>query len=404
MPTFKFSSQSRLLSIICILIIPGLVSAQMMSFRSYYGPILAAKSGGGAELAGIANDIGSFETFWYEDVNGGILMSGDLIYLRSMSSNKYVSVRFDMSNQPVMVNGGGPWAWEGLRIYSTSGGQIVTGSEVYLTAMNGNVLSVRFDVQGQPVRANVTWVGAYEKLRVQIVPKGYTLFQWCNGARTYKSDTPLSPDYVTVVDLTRAKVVSLAGSDMGNGVSRESHDNYWASARRLGNPYALINGTYFDGEIGIATFSFGLKQTYKTYFNTANWPNARVLCLGGTQAWSEDSISNAHSNPNAKIGIGVLTTATPSSEKENIGRTIVGIGDAFGEGRNQHLYIYSSDFSRKETGMNVLSLFGGRSQFLFDSGRSTYLGVWGTRYVLGTRYSWIPPRDKLPNMIAIFPN
>ncbi len=181
----------------------------LLSMRSYFGPIVSAQNGGGAYTVATSPDVTGRESFRVFDFTSSQLSSGDEIALQSWSSNMFLSCRLDRAGTPLMVTGGGAGALERFRIYKTSGvGIIKTGDEFYLVGVNGKIVSTRFDQNSNPLAVTASGAGTWEKFRAQVIPKGFVLKDWCNGARTYFRGSGASTEYVTVVDLTRARVES----------------------------------------------------------------------------------------------------------------------------------------------------------------------------------------------------
>ena len=111
------------------------------TFKTYDNAhYLSARNGGGSDVNAEPTSAGTNETFSMVDVNGGVLTSGDVVWLQ-VSGGNYVSA----------VNGGGstvvaqyntPVTWERFTIEKMNGtGQIYTGDSVALKALNGQYIS-----------------------------------------------------------------------------------------------------------------------------------------------------------------------------------------------------------------------------------------------------------------------
>jgi hypothetical protein len=120
---------------------------------------VSARNGGGAEIHAEATSGSWEETFSLVDVNGGLLMSGDQVYLQTMEG-QYISA----------YNGGGsdvyavyfqPLTWERFTIEKTWGyGQIYDGSPVAFRTLNNYYWSAINEGGGEllaPYLGVVTW-------------------------------------------------------------------------------------------------------------------------------------------------------------------------------------------------------------------------------------------------------
>jgi hypothetical protein len=349
----------------------------LLSMRSYFGPIVSAQNGGGAYTVATSLDVKGSESFRIFDFTSSQLSSGDEIALQSWSSNLYLSCRIDKAGTPLMVTGGGPWAWERFRIYKSSGsGSIRTGDEFFLVGVNGKIVTTRFDENNYPLAVRANAAGTWEKFRAQVIPKGFVLKDWCNGARTYLRGSGVSTEYVTVVDLTRARLESTYNRFSTVAKLREN-------VSQLGTTYSISNGTFFGGTwkplYGLKIRGQVIEPIERDYANT------RALCFGGTSANIRRSVVDAINDRGTTDVVGLLSEATPNKESEWIGRNLVGLADAFGEGRMQHLYLYSTSSQTNPNARTTIRSFGVVDVGQLDGSGSVWTRVWGSDYILPGR-------------------
>lgn len=134
-----------------------------VNLRTYAGNYLVADKGGGADLMAYSTQAKEWETFTLTDLNGGSLMSGDVVTLKG-TGGQWVSA----------AQGGGgkltvtaPWqkGWEQLRIVKASGsGKIGSGDKIALqTTVGGEYLSV-INAGGSTVTATAPWIKEWETM------------------------------------------------------------------------------------------------------------------------------------------------------------------------------------------------------------------------------------------------
>jgi hypothetical protein len=136
------------------------LSDYTVKLKTYDGVhYVSARNGGGSDINAEATAGGYEETFSLVDVNGGLLMSGDEVYLQTMEG-QYITAD----------NGGGgdvyavhfaPIGWERFTIEKTWGtGQIYDGSPVAFKTMNNYYWSAINEGGGEllaPYLGVVTW-------------------------------------------------------------------------------------------------------------------------------------------------------------------------------------------------------------------------------------------------------
>jgi hypothetical protein len=134
-----------------------------VNLKTYAGNYLVADKGGGADLMAYSTQAKEWETFTLTDINGGSLVSGDIVTLKGVGG-QWVSA---------LQGGGGkltvtaPWekGWEQLRIVKATGsGKIAGGDKIALqTTVGGEYLSV-INAGGSTVTATAPWIKEWETL------------------------------------------------------------------------------------------------------------------------------------------------------------------------------------------------------------------------------------------------
>ena len=142
-----------------------------VNVQTYGGNYLVADKGGGADLMAYSTQAKEWETFTLTDLNGGSLVSGDIITLKG-TGGQWVSA---------LQGGGGkltvtaPWqkGWEQLRVVKLNGsGKIGSGDKIALqTTVGGEYLSV-INAGGGAVTATAPWTKEWETLTLIIAGSG----------------------------------------------------------------------------------------------------------------------------------------------------------------------------------------------------------------------------------------
>ncbi len=135
-----------------------------MAFRTATGHYLVAENGGGAHVAANRTAIGPWERFVYVDVNGGELVTNDVINLRV--ANGSFMVAEDGGGGVVNANRAVGGTWEAFRIINLDGwSDFLTGDRVALQAANGQYMVAEGGGGGAgagSVSANRSAIGPWE--------------------------------------------------------------------------------------------------------------------------------------------------------------------------------------------------------------------------------------------------
>jgi peptidyl-Lys metalloendopeptidase len=147
---------------------PSLSHSVLVHLQARDGNYVVAEKGGGGAVNANRAAARQWETFTLIDKNGGNLMNGDLVNLRT----------FDGTHFLVAEGGGGrevkadrTWArtWETFTINRVTGnGEITDGDEISLQAYNGQYVDAEGG-GGGVVNANRDAVGSWEKFMIEFV-------------------------------------------------------------------------------------------------------------------------------------------------------------------------------------------------------------------------------------------
>lgn len=242
------------------------------------------------------------------------------------------------------------------------------------------------------------------------IPAGFALDKSYTGVRVYKKYNPYGAyDYVTIVDLRRATMMSFTGWVYGNQpengtIERRTLRTHWNNAVAQ-NSYArtarvAINGTFFDPSNNPSAISFGLKagwwrMSYGFEIGTAYKGFERTLAYDSS--FGSSSIQ-PYSRNTFDSGIpDVVGGLDPTADKGKYTaklRTFVGVRDDNGDGHSETVIFYSSKAAPQSWAVTILSGFGAGSKMMLDGGSSTGLIVDGTSY--------ITPVNTLPQVFIIY--
>lgn len=242
------------------------------------------------------------------------------------------------------------------------------------------------------------------------IPYGYQLISSNTGVRVYRKYNPYGAyEYVTIVDLRRATMMSFTGWVYGNQpengtIERRSLRTHWNNAVAQ-NTYSrtarvAINGTFFDPSNNPAAISFGLKANW--------WRMSYGFEIGSIYAGLERTLAydsgfgsssiQRYSRSTFDAGIpDVVGGLDPTANKRSsswLRRTFVGVRDDNGDGHSETVIFYSSKAAPQSRAVSVLSGFGAGSKMMLDGGTSTGLIVGGT--------SLITPGYDLPQVFIIY--
>jgi hypothetical protein len=156
----------------------------LVSLRNFYtgspdsGPFMVAEGGGGGIVNNNRSVIGPWEKFIVNDLNGGSLMSGDLVVIQTLQTPCSSGGVTGPCHLTAEGGGGGdvnanrPWAreWERFKIIRVNGAGVINDRDtIALQAYNGwqssggNYVVADFDLPNGRVRANRSQVGPWEK-------------------------------------------------------------------------------------------------------------------------------------------------------------------------------------------------------------------------------------------------
>lgn len=242
------------------------------------------------------------------------------------------------------------------------------------------------------------------------IPTGFTLDKSYTGIRVYKKYNPYGAyDYVTIVDLRRATMMSFTGWVYGNQpengtVERRTLKTHWNNAVLQNTDSRItrvaINGTFFDPSNNPSAISFGLKAGWwrMSYgFEIGTKYNGLERTLAYDSYFGSSSIQ-PYSRSTFDAGIpDVVGGLDPTANKEKYtarARTFVGVRDDNGDGHSETVIFYSSKAAPQSWAVTVLGGFGAGSKMMLDGGSSTGLIVGGTSY--------ITPVNALPQVFIIY--
>ncbi len=134
---------------------------QEIHLKAHNGQYVVAEEGGGGEVKADRDAAGEWETFTLIDLNGGSLMAGDRVHLRTSDGTHYL-VAEDGGGREVKADRTAAGAWETFIIVKAGGsGEIMDGDAIALKADNGNFV-VAEEGGGQEVNADREAIGEWE--------------------------------------------------------------------------------------------------------------------------------------------------------------------------------------------------------------------------------------------------
>jgi hypothetical protein len=116
---------------------------------------------GGSSLGSSGTTQGTCQRFKIEDVNGGNLMSGDVVHLK-FANTWYVSAENEGGGD-VSVRYTSAITWEKFIIQKGGGGRIINGDRVSFRTYDGTHFLTAVSYGGSSINATATAVGASEK-------------------------------------------------------------------------------------------------------------------------------------------------------------------------------------------------------------------------------------------------
>ena len=242
-----------------------------VNLRTYAGNYLVADKGGGADLMAYSTQAKEWETFTLTDLNGGSLMSGDVVTLMG-TGGQWVSA----------AQGGGgkltvtaPWqkGWEQLKIVKASGsGKIGSGDKIALqTTVGGEYLSV-INAGGSTVTATAPWIKEWETMTLITVSPGvpggnggnpggngvteyapyFPTWTWDNGGTYPYSNLVDLRNKTGITGVTLAFVLAGSGCKVDNDVISHVADikAFVAMGGKVKASFGGAAGTYIEYNCG----------------------------------------------------------------------------------------------------------------------------------------------------------
>jgi Ricin-type beta-trefoil lectin domain len=247
------------------------------------------------------------------------------------------------------------------------------------------------------------------QLLAQTVPSGFYKILEDKGVRVYKKDYQGGqPDYVTVVDLRRATIRNLTGSNSNGNVYRKLLSNFWNDAVAMNSTTAkakvVINGTFFknnnNGSPNPTTIAFGLKVRNNkiSYGYAVGSEFSGLIRTFSFNSFGASSSIKSHSkstfdSPTPDV-VGALDVTADKTASNFIPRTFVGNIDSDRNGAAETILLFSTAYGRQVAADNVLKAFGATSRAMLDGGGSTGLIIDGSAYIPTTR--------TVPHAIAVY--
>lgn len=142
-----------------------------VTLKTWGGSYLVADKGGGADLMAYSTQAKEWETFTLTDLNGGSLVSGDVVTLRG-NNGQWVSASQGGGGKLTVT---APWqkAWEQFHIVKIGGsGAIASGDKIALqTTLGGEYLSAA-NAGGSTISATAPWTREWETLTMTVGTPG----------------------------------------------------------------------------------------------------------------------------------------------------------------------------------------------------------------------------------------
>lgn len=136
-------------------------TATEVALGSYNGSYVAAEGGGGGDLNANRSWVREWETYSIVDINGGSLVSGDYVYIRTWNGY-YLCAEGGGGGD---LNATRTWGreWETFRIWKTNGGGPVGfGDTVNFQTYSGYYVVADYSYPNGKVRADRTWAREWE--------------------------------------------------------------------------------------------------------------------------------------------------------------------------------------------------------------------------------------------------
>ncbi|PTL77232.1 hypothetical protein [Vitiosangium sp. GDMCC 1.1324] len=142
-----------------------------VTLQTWSGHYLVADQGGGADLMAYSTQALEWETFTLTDVNGGSLVSGDVVTLQGISGQWASAINGGGSN--IRVTAWAPQAWEQFSIVKLNGtGDIVSGDKIALKTTVTSQFVSAINAGGGNVVASAPAAREWETLTLRISAGG----------------------------------------------------------------------------------------------------------------------------------------------------------------------------------------------------------------------------------------
>lgn len=245
-------------------------------------------------------------------------------------------------------------------------------------------------------------------------PDGFRLISFGPGVEVYKKyylKGTKAPDYVTIVDLENATILSLCGRPYGTaGISRHELATYWNKGLKLNTKSrklkVAVNGTWFlpaKDEINMTPgITLGLKcdGTIIDYGNPAKtklFEYADTFSFDRNSATIQPYSKIIFDDPKQKDVIGVFRENAPIKKAmARDGRNLIGVRDAIGRNRYKTVLIFTTLEATQEEAYQVFKNFKPDKIGILDGGWSAQLIVDGNKEVknlligMSVLERWIP--------------
>ena len=230
------------------------------------------------------------------------------------------------------------------------------------------------------------------------IPSGFVRIAGGTGVDVYRKNwSGGQPDFVTVIDLRKARLFNLTGPVSGapNGsVTKRTMGEFWQMAvnRNTSSSKAIVvvNGTFFGTDANPTGIAFGLKsmgQIVHYGYGLHEYPG-KTLVLPFDAPRAAASIQ-PHARWIFESGspdvIGGLDTSADKGINSLVPRTFIGVRDDDRNGVAETVLLFSSKLATQPYASSVLTNFGASRVMMLDGGKTTGLIISGTAYIQAGR-------------------
>lgn len=240
----------------------------LVSFRSFAlgnpdgGPFMVAENGGGDVVNNNRPVIGPWEKFIVQDLNGGALVSNDLVVIQTLQTRCSMSGVTGPCHLVAEGGGGGdvnatrPWArqWETFKIIRVNGPGVINDRDTIALqayngwySMGGNYVVADYSLPNARVRANRSAVGPWEKFTfvlndstMDCQPGYYDMLDWMTLDADLRASKHLggSHDMYTVLGGDRIWWMKTSSGNTWD-IDRFDNDNIygWITENAWNTPY-----------------------------------------------------------------------------------------------------------------------------------------------------------------------